>query len=70
MTFEFYCPYSQIDIDIIESLGGSIYDVYPTLEDLREEEGEYSDYTKITVDGVMVELNDDYYLSMDDISLN
>lgn len=69
MTFKFYTPYSQVDIDIIESLGGTINDIYPTLEDLIEEEG-LCEYSQITVDGVMLELNDDFYLSLDDISLN
>ena len=65
-----YVPYSQIDIDIIESLGGYIQDVYPTLEDLIEDEGEDAEFTKITVDGVMLELDDNFWLSLDDIGLN
>jgi hypothetical protein len=70
MTFKFYTPYSQIDIDIIETLGGTIQEIYPTLEELIEEEGEYSDYTEIEVEGVMLELNDNNWLYLDDISLN
>jgi len=70
MTFIFYTPYEQIDIDIIESLGGVIHEIYPTLEELREEEGDDCEYTQIEVDGIVIELNDDYFLSLDDISLN
>jgi len=69
MTFEVFVPYSQLEIDIIENLGGTLQEFYPTINELKEDYPE-SDYTKITIDGVMLELNDNFWLSLDDISIN
>jgi len=69
MRFKAYVPYSQIDIDIIESIGGQFQEFYPTVEELREEEP-FADYTLIEVDGLSIQLDCGEWLCMDSISLN
>ena len=69
MRFKAYVPYSQIDIDIIESIGGQFQEFYPTVAALREEEP-FADYTLIEVDCLSIQLDCGEWLSMDSISLN
>ncbi len=68
VMFKIYLPYELIDIHIISSVGGQFQDSYDTLEELLQEEGEDCKYTVVEV--TAIHLNDDYYLSLDDISLN
>ena len=69
MTFKVFVPYSQTDINIIESIGGRFQDFYPTLKELREEEPN-ADYTLIDIDGFSIQLDCGIWLSMDSIGLN
>jgi len=66
--FKIYLPYELIDIHIISSVGGSFQDSYDTLEELIEEEGEYCKYTVVEIDSI--HLNDEFYLLLDNISMN
>lgn len=67
-----YVPYNQIEIDVIQTLGGTIQDFYPTLEELQLEHGS-CDYTLMKISGVKLDLSfeelDDTYdwLSFEDI---
>jgi len=69
MKFKMFAPYSQLDIHIIESLDGFIHDVYPTIDELIEEEGD-CDYTEMEVDGITIRLMCGNWLTLDDISMN
>jgi len=69
MRFRCFVPYSQLDIDIIESIGGEFQEFYPNLEELRKEEPE-ADYTEVEIDGLTIQLDCGNWLSMDSIGLN
>ena len=66
--FKIYLPYELIDIHIISSVGGEFQDCYDTLEELIENEGEFCKYTEIEI--TSIHLNDNFFLSLDNISLN
>jgi len=69
MTFKVFVPYSQLDINIAESLDNPLEGFYATLEELREYEGEDCEWTTIEIDDMTLEY-DDCYLSFENISLN
>lgn len=69
MRFKCFVPYSQIDIHIIESIGGSFQDFYSSIEELIEEEG-LVEFTEVEVDGLRIQLDCGNWLCMDDIGLN
>lgn len=69
IRFKAYIPYSQLDIDIIESIGGSFQEFYPTIEALIEEEPE-AEFTEVEIDGLAIQLDCGNWLSMDSIGLN
>ena len=68
MQFLAYTPYTQLELNIIESLEGVIQEVYFSLEELKEEHD--GDYLPLLVDGVSIELDCGNWLSMDSIGLN
>jgi len=70
MKFLAYIPYSQLDLNVIESTGGFIEEFYPTLEELQEEHGKDCEWTITQIDGLTIQLDDDNWLSMEDISEN
>jgi hypothetical protein len=69
MTFKVFVPYNQLELNIMEALNGSIREFYPTIDELIEEEGE-CDYIEILISGVTIQLNNNFHLSLDNISLN
>ena len=66
--FKLYIPYELIDVHIISEVGGTFQDSYDTLEELIEEEGVNCHYTEVEI--TAIHLNDGYYLSLANISLN
>jgi len=75
MRFKMYVPYSQMEVNIIETLGHSINYFYPTLDELIEEHGphEKGEYCVMWMKGVEIDIafdeNDESYqwLGFDDI---
>jgi len=70
MTFKAFVPYNQIDLDIITANDSCINDFYPTLDELIDEHGSDCEFSEMEVDGVLIHLNDGFWLSFDDIGLN
>jgi len=70
MTFKEYVPYSQLEIDIIESNNDFIEYFYPTLKELKEYHGHDCEYTIIEINDIFLLLNDGFCLSLSDIGLN
>lgn len=70
MTFKEYIPYSQLEIDIIESNNDFIEYFYSTLKELKEYHGEDCEYTIIEINDIFLLLNDGFCLSLSDIGLN
>ncbi len=66
--FKVYLPYELIDIHIISSVGGDFQDAYDSLEELIENEGKYCKYTVIEI--TSIHLNDNFFISLENISLN
>ena len=66
--FKVYLPYELIDIHIVSEIGGEFQDAYDSLEELIQEEGEHCKYTVIEI--TAIHLNDNFWLSLDNISLN
>ena len=68
MLFKTYLPYELIDVHIISEVGGSFQESYDTLEELITAEGENCKYTVVEI--TSIHLNDEFYLLLDNISLN
>tara|TARA_R110000787_G_scaffold63486_1_gene142861 strand:+ start:665 stop:874 length:210 start_codon:yes stop_codon:yes gene_type:complete len=69
MRFIGLVPYSQLEIDIIESLGGCFQEFYANEKELLQDNPD-SEYTKIEVEGLAIELDCGFWLSMDSIGIN
>ena len=69
MTFIFYITYSQLERDIADNLGNILEGFYPTIEELKEYEGEDSNYTLIEIDDMMLEF-DNCWVSFENIGMN
>lgn len=69
MRFKCFVPYNQIDIHIIESIGGSFQEFYGSIDELIEEEG-LVEFTEVEIDGLAIELDCGNWLSMDSIGMN
>jgi len=71
MKFKMFVPYSQVELDVKESVGGFIgSDVYPTLEELQEDYGKDSEWTIIEVDDMMLRFDGNDWISFEDIGMN
>ena len=69
MTFLVYVPYSQLDIDIAQTLENPLEGFYASLEELREYEGYECEWTTIEIDDMTLEY-EDCFITFENISLN
>jgi len=70
MRFKILIPYSQLDIDIAESINIPLEGFYANLEELREYEGDDVDWTIIEVDDITLDYGEDCFISFENIGLN
>jgi len=69
MTFKCYVPYTQEEVNIIESYGGEIEEFYFSVEELVEYCGEVP-YTEMVFDGIELEDINGDIISFDEIKEN
>lgn len=69
MKIRVFVPHSKEDLEEMDLLGKDVEKYYLNKKEMFSDHG-YCDYCYIDMDNIFIQMNDNYYLSLDDISMN